>query len=119
MTTPPKTTRDYLLRLREVIVRERECAKRLDIKGLTATVLEKEQLLELLGHISEIDAADKDIAAEICNENKRNAYLFHSTLGWIRDTMQFFGKHTVTSTYSPQGNEIASTVNGRLLSGRV
>ncbi|PIE69826.1 MAG: flagellar protein FlgN [Deltaproteobacteria bacterium] len=119
MKTSSKTTRDYLLELREVIIQERECAKRLDIKGLETAVLEKEQLLTILNNVVEIADADKSIAAQVSEENRRNAYLFHSTLGWIRDTMQFFGKRTVTSTYSSQGNEIASTINGRLLSGRV
>lgn len=114
-----RTTHEYLVQLHDAIIRERECAKRLDMEGLTAAVLEKEQLIQVLAHVQKIDDADKPIAARIRHENRRNAYLFKSALGWIRDTMEFFGKRTVTSTYSASGYEVASTVNGRLLSGKV
>ncbi|WP_163339273.1 flagellar protein FlgN [Desulfopila sp. IMCC35008] len=114
-----RTTREKMIRLRDVIIKERNCAKKLDMEGLEAAMHEKEQLIKMLAHVKRIDEADKPIAAEIRHENRRNAYLFKSTLGWIRHTMEFFGKRTVTSTYSSAGGEIASQVNGRLLSGKV
>jgi hypothetical protein len=114
-----RTTHEKLIRLRDVIIKERNCAKKLDMDGLEAAMQEKEQLINMLAHVKKIDEADERIAAEIRHENRRNAYLFKSTLGWIRQTMEFFGKRTVTSTYSSAGSEIASQVNGRLLSGKV
>lgn len=114
-----RTTHEYLVRLRDAIIEERECAKRLDMEGLKAAVNEKDQLIQVLVHVKKIDDVDKPIADQIRDENRRNAYLFKSTLGWIRETMEFFGRRTVTSTYSSAGNEIASQVNGRLLSGKV
>jgi hypothetical protein len=33
--------------------------------------------------------------------------------------MEFFGKRTVTSTYSASAGTISSQINGRLLSGKV
>lgn len=108
-----------MIRLRDIIIKERNCAKNLDMDGLEAAMYEKEQLMQMLAHVKRIDEADQPIAAEIRHENRRNAYLFKSTLGWIRETMEFFGRRTVTSTYSSAGGEIASQVNGRLLSGKV
>ncbi len=113
------TTHDYLVRLRDVILRERECAKILDMQGMTEAMNVKEEIVKVLAHIKVIDEQDKPIAAEIRAENRRNAFLFKSTLGWIRETMEFFGQKTVTSTYSAYGYTVASQVNGRLLSGRI
>ncbi|KJR96327.1 MAG: hypothetical protein VR65_28645 [Desulfobulbaceae bacterium BRH_c16a] len=114
-----RTTHDYLVQLRDLILLERECAKALDMKGMTEAMQAKEEIVKVLGHIQVIDPEDHIIAAQIRSENRRNAFLFKSTLGWIRQTMEFFGQKTVTSTYSAYGNPVASQVNGRLLSGRI
>jgi hypothetical protein len=112
-------TRDYLIRLRDLIIEEREHAKALDLTAMAQVMAEKEELLQILTHVQTIDPADKGIAAQIRHENRRNAYLFKATLGWIRETMEFFGKRTVTSTYSASAGTISACVNGRLLSGRI
>lgn len=114
-----RTTHDYLVQLRDVILLERECAKALDMKGMTEAMQTKEEIVKVLAHVKVIAEHDKPIAAQIRAENRRNAFLFKSTLGWIRDTMEFFGQKTVTSTYSAHGYKVASQVNGRLLSGRI
>jgi flagellar biosynthesis/type III secretory pathway chaperone len=114
-----RTTHDYLVRLHDVIIQEREYAKDLNIQGMTEMMREKEELVQVLAHVQKIDESDRPIAARIRHENRRNAYLFKSTLGWIREIMEFFGKRTVTSTYSASAGTISSQINGRLLSGKV
>ncbi|KAB2889462.1 MAG: flagellar protein FlgN, partial [Desulfobulbaceae bacterium] len=91
-----QTTHDQLVRLLDVIFEERECAKNLDVEGLTEVMREKEELVQVLAHVQKIDEADLPIATKIRHENRRNAYLFKSTLGWIREIMEFFGRRTVT-----------------------
>jgi len=113
------TTHDYLVRLRDIILEEREFTKVLDIESLTTVMQAKEELIQVLAHTVTLDETDKEIAATIRHENRRNAYLFKATLGWIRETMEFFGKRTVTSGYSANGGMTNSKVNGRLLSGQV
>lgn len=113
------STHDYLVRLRDLLIQERECAKALDLPAMNRIMAEKEELLQILAHAQTLDPADKGIAAQIRHENRRNAYLFKATLGWIRKTMEFFGKRTVTNTYSANAGTIAASVNGRLLSGRI
>lgn len=113
------TTHDYLVRLLDTILIERECARKLDIEGMTAATGEKEQLLQALAHIKVIEDSDRPLAQRIRHENRRNAFLFKSALGWIRETMEFFGKKTVTSTYSSSAYQVAAQVNGRLISGKV
>lgn len=113
------TTHDKLLRLRALILEERQHARNLNMEGLQAAMQEKEDLINFLVHIQEIDAEDQKIASEIRRENRRNAYLYKSALGWIRETMEFFGKKTVTSTYAADAGSVPSQVNGRLLSGKV
>jgi len=115
----PRTTRDYLIRLRDLIYQERECAKALDMKGMVSAMNAKEELMKVLAHVKVIDDLDKPIASQIREENRRNAFLFKSTLGWIRQTMEFFGQKTVTSTYSSSAYTVAPQVNGRLLSGKI
>lgn len=113
------TTHEYLIRLHNVILKERENAKALDMESLARTMQEKEELIQILAHMKELDDEDKEIAGIIRHENRRNAYLFKATLGWIRETMEFFGKRTVTSGYSANAGMVNSKVNGRLLSGQV
>lgn len=112
-------THDYLIRLRDLIIEERKYAKTLNLSAMDQVMREKEELLQILSHVQTIEPADKGIATQIRHENRRNAYLFKATLGWIRETMEFFGKRTVTTTYSANAGTIAASVNGRLLSGRV
>ena len=113
------TTREHLLALKDAIVRERHEAINLNIDGMYAAMTEKEELLRVLAHVTNLDEVDKDIASQVRHENRRNAFLFKSTLGWIRETMEFFGKKTSSSTYSANAGTISSNVNGRLLSGRI
>ncbi len=113
------TTHEYLIRLHKIILKERENAKALDMESLTKTMQEKEELLQVLAHMKVLEEEDKEIAETIRHENRRNAYLFKATLGWIRETMEFFGKRTVTSGYSANAGMVNSKVNGRLLSGQV
>lgn len=115
----PSTTHDYLVRLLETIIEERESAKALNIKGMVAAMTEKDELMQHLAPVEIIDEGDKSIASLIRQENRRNAFLFKSTLGWIRDTMVFLGQKSVTSTYSQAAYAVTSQVNGRLLSGRI
>jgi len=114
-----RNTRDYLLALRQSILNERQQAIQLNIEGMYAAMAEKEEILRVLAHIKHLDDSDRDLAAQIRHENRRNAYLFKTTLGWIRETMEFFGKKTSTSTYSAAAGTINSSSNGRLLSGRI
>jgi len=117
MTT--QRTHDYLVRLRNLIIEEREYAKALNLPAMAQVMAEKEELIQILAHVQTLDPTDKGIAAQIRHENRRNAYLFKATLGWIRETMEFFGKKTVTSTYSANAATVSACVNGRLLSGRI
>jgi len=114
-----KTTHDYLVALKNTILKERECAVNLNMEGMYEAMHEKEELVAVLAHIKEIDEADRLIVSTIKHENRRNAYLFKTTLGWIRETMEFLGKRTVTSTYSSTASSVNAQVNGRLLSGRI
>jgi hypothetical protein len=117
MTT--RKTHEYLIRLRDLIIEEREYAKALNLSAMALVMAEKEELLQILTHVQTLDPADKGITKQIRHENRRNAYLFKATLGWIRETMNFFGKQTVPSTYSANAGTVSACVNGRLLSGRI
>jgi len=114
-----RKTHEYLVRLCDVIVQEREFAKKLDMEGMFKVMGEKQELIEYLSLVQELDDQDLVLAKQIRDENRRNAFLFKSTLGWIKEMMEFFGKKTVTATYSATASTVPSQVNGRLLSGKV
>ena len=116
---PTEKTHDYLARLLDVIIQERECAKKLDMNGMLKAMGEKDELVQYLALVQALDEKDRTLAAKIRNENRRNAFLFKSTLGWIKEIMEFFGKRTVTSTYSAGAYTVPSQIHGRLLSGKV
>lgn len=112
-------THEYLVRLLDIIIQEREYAKKLDMDGMSKAMGEKEELIQYLSLVQELDETDRSLASRIRSENRRNAFLFKSTLGWIREIMEFFGKRTVTATYSSTAATVPSQINGRLLSGKV
>ncbi len=114
-----ETIQGLLAQLKDIILREREHAKQIDLQAMAVDMQEKESLIQLLSNIGELHPDDQHLASEIQKENRQNAYLFKSTLNWIQDTMEFFGKKAVPATYSNYGQTVNSNVNGRLLSGKI
>ena len=114
-----ETVRELLIQLRDTIRAEREHAKALDMEAMTADVKRKETLVRILNSVDTLHPEDRQYAEEIQRENRRNAFLFRSTLHWIRDTMEFFGRKTVPITYNTYGRSQNNTINGRLFSGSI
>ncbi len=111
--------RHNLIRLRDLIREERECAKKMDMNGMAQVREEKETIIALLEGVHELDPEDRKYARQVREENRHNAFLFRATLNWIQETMEFFGRSTVPATYGQSGTTSTPTVNGRLLSGRI
>ena len=111
--------RHNLIRLRDLIREEREYAKKMDMDGMATIRAEKETIIALLDGIQELAPEEAHYARQVREENRRNAFLFRSTLNWIQDTMEFFGRTTVPATYGQSGTTATPTINGRLLSGRI
>lgn len=114
-----ETVRALLEQLRETIRAEREHAKALDLAAMMADVQRKEAIIQALNAVHQLHPEDEQMAREIKEENRRNAFLFRATLNWIQETMEFFGRKTVPVTYSQHGLSRNTTINGRLLSGRI
>jgi flagellar biosynthesis/type III secretory pathway chaperone len=112
-------TRNKLHQLHDLLLQEREHAKSLEIDKMLAVSRQKQELIDALGPIKELDADDRVLAERIRHENRRNAYLFWSTLTWIRETMEFFGKKVSPCSYNAGGTTLNKARNGRLLSGKV
>lgn len=110
---------DLLQQLYDVILLEREHAKELDIQAMSEDMQQKEALLQILAKVENLHPDDRTLAHQIQQENIRNAYLFKATLNWIQDTMEFFGKKSVPTTYGQHGTTTNNCINGRLLSGRI
>jgi hypothetical protein len=113
------TVRELLIQLRDTIRAEREHAKALDMSAMMADIKMKEVLIQALNGVGQLHPDDREYALEIQKENRQNAFLFRSTLRWIQDTMEFFGRKTVPITYSQYGRSQNNTINGRLLSGSI
>lgn len=110
---------DQLQALYEVILEEREYAKALKLELLQEATQRKQQLLLELDLAQTLGVEDRALADTIRFENRRNAYLLWSALNWIRESMEFFGRKSTPSAYSPAGTLVAKGQGGRLLSGRV
>ena len=111
--------REILQQLYDIILLEREHAKELDIRAMAVDMEQKESLLHILNKVDDLHPDDRALAREIQHENIRNAYLFKATLNWIQDTMEFFGRKSVPTSYGQYGTTVNNSINGRLLSGRV
>lgn len=114
-----ETVRELLMQLRETIYNEREHAKQLDMQAMANDMAQKEAILQTLQVVKNLHPDDQALAREISDENRRNAFLFRATLNWIQDTMEFFGRKTVPTTYGQTGATNNTAMNGRLLSGRI
>ncbi|OGQ93949.1 MAG: hypothetical protein A2521_04240 [Deltaproteobacteria bacterium RIFOXYD12_FULL_57_12] len=113
------STHAQLTQLHSIILKERECARALDIGELQTVMQEKEELLRAMGPLRNLPARDLSLAREIQAENRRNAYLFWSALNWIRETMEFFGRQITPAVYSQTGGVVKTHAGGRLLSGKI
>lgn len=108
-----------LTSLLELLHREREMAKALDMEGLQSVVAAKEALLADLKPQPE-DVEDlQELLQQIDQENRRNAFLLWTGLNWVRDMMGFFGKASMPQVYGGGGQSRTLTEGGRLLSGKV
>jgi len=112
--------RELLIRLHNIILAERQHAKKLDLEAMHHDIEEKEKIIMVLSRVDTLlHPDDKEHVERIRVENRRNAYLFRSTLNFIRDTMTFFGIKSVPETYGKSGKTTNSATNGKLLSGKV
>lgn len=105
--------------LLDLLHRERDMAKALDMEGLQATVSEKEALLANLNPCREDVEELQDLLRQVDHENRRNAFLLWTGLNWVRDMMGFFGKAAMPQVYGGAGQSQTLTQGGRLLSGKV
>ncbi len=112
--------RNRLLKLHELILRERDCCKAVDLLGLQEVLTEKELLLTDLEPLESVAGAElRELATKVKNENRRNAYLLWVTLRFIRESMEFFGRQTGQPSYGAGGRMIQNGGSGLVLSGRV
>ncbi len=114
-----ETVRELIIRLRDLILAEREHAKQLDLQGMLDTQEEKSVIINALSQVDTLHPDDRKYAEEVQWENRRNAYLFKSTLNWIGETMEFFGRQTAPATYGQSGITTDMSSGGRLLSGSI
>ncbi|MCF6289674.1 MAG: flagellar protein FlgN [Desulfobacterales bacterium] len=114
------TLAEQLQQLHDLILRERECAKALDLDGLRAVTREKEELVRRLEPAVDRGPELRALAEKIKLENRRNAYLFWSSLKFVRDSMSFFTRQvSPPAAYGAGGRMIESSGSGLVLAGRV
>lgn len=107
--------------LLQLILQERDQAKRLDMASLQQSAEEKQRLLQSIGSRidDQSDPEVQQLATTVREENRRNAYLFWLTLGWVREQMTFIGQRSAPATYGAGADQVSQQRGGRLLSGRI
>lgn len=110
---------DQLTDLLDLIKKERRAAIELDMQELQRVTNCKQQLLESFNPQPEEAEGLEDLIKEVDNENRRNAYLLWTGLGWIREMMGFFGKSTANATYGLSGKSDSARQQGHILAGKV
>jgi len=111
--------RNQLVQLHELILLERQYAKSFSMENLLATSQEKEALLQQLESVSEAGPEIRDLAETVKRENRRNAYLFWSTLKFVRESISFFNRQVTQTSYGAGGTLISQGNRGMVLAGRV
>jgi flagellar biosynthesis/type III secretory pathway chaperone len=105
--------------LRQILVEERDCIRELEMDRLQEILEKKKDLLPLLEDQADAPSHLMEIARDIRFENRRNAYLLKTSLNWIRDLMEMFGRSQQPSAYGRYGNQVVLQAGGGLLSGKV
>lgn len=106
--------KEKLTDLLEILDKEREYAKKLDIDNFETTLEEKKILLVEIGEVSSDDPEIQELALKVRNANLRCAYLYHKAKVAVQTSMNFFGEQSPTPTYGAQG-KIHSEKGGGLL----
>ncbi len=106
--------------LEQLIEQERAFAVGLKITELKEIQEQKKELLiELHGFQGGCPQELKDLAARLRDSNRRNARLLHTTLNFLRQTMNSCRKSITPLTYGRSGNQIQGSAIGLLHAGRV
>jgi len=105
--------------LNQLLKEERQAAISLDMSALQQSTQAKKTLLARIEDYPRDTEGLKDLLLEIDKENRRNAYLLWTGLGWIREMMGFFGQSTAAASYGHSGKANACKQGGHLLSGKV
>ncbi len=113
--------KDEFNRLYELIVKERNAAKALNVDEMLALNQEKEELINHLESIPEepLDGDCLALADKIRKENRRNAYFYLNALQSLRQAIDFFGDKLYFCSYEKNGNISNRKFSGNLLSGRI
>lgn len=105
--------------LLELILRERDCTRNLDMEGLGQVAAAKDALLRELAALDGSGFDNARLAERVREENRRNAYLFWAGLSLVRDTMGFFGRQAPPPAYGAFGGMVQGRGGASLLSGRI
>lgn len=119
MITADTAFENGLDELRRVLVEERACIRDLKMDRLTELLAEKKNLMSVLEKQSGTPPHLMEAARTVRSENRRNAYLLKSSLNWIRDLMEMFGRSQEPSAYGRNGDQVVLRTGGGLLSGKV
>ena len=110
---------NQLNRLHELILLERSYAKSFSMDELLATTKEKELMLQQLVPVADAGPEIHALAETVKRENRRNAYLFWSTLKFVRESMSFFNRQVTQTSYGAGGALVNRGSSGMVLAGRV
>lgn len=119
---PSRSAGEYEQKMEELlqlILRERECSRNLDMAALTDVSTVKDALVRELATLDSSDFSNPRLAERVREENRRNAYLFWAGLGLVRDTMSFFGRQVPPPAYGALGGIVRGRPEANLLSGRI
>lgn len=121
-TTPSRSAGEYEQKMEDLlqlILRERDCARNLDMAGLNQVATAKDALVRELATLDGSGLVSSELAERVREENRRNAYLFWAGLGLVRDTMDFFGRQVPPPAYGAFGGMVQGRNGTSLLSGRI
>lgn len=108
-----------LLRLKELLQRERQCAAELKMDALQRLLREKTDLLSHIG-LFVVDKEDPqltELLLEVGKENRRNARLYHHSLAMARGCLSLYFRPTNNPSYSRSGQADRALASSQFLSG--
>ncbi len=112
--------RHKLKQLEQLIQRERESARNLNVSELQTIQDEKGLLLTELQALSGGCTDElKTVATRLQKENRRNAQLLWTTLNFLRQSMCNCSQQIMPILYGRRGNSIQSAAIGVLHQGKV
>lgn len=116
-----QTLHEQLASLKHLLACERKCARELDMQGLEALLVEKNDLMARIDAcaVTDLPAATRQLIYDIRFDIRRNTRLYHFAMHTILGLWTVHCRDAGSQGYGPAGQKAVNRPQRHLLSGKI